>query len=264
MNYVRDDTGTAWGRYAQFDWGDLIEGTKAQLQALGIGQGVAFPGEMGGPKRQLTTTDPRGFNVALVVASKDPLTFRATIEFPDWPVSPDRRPDEWVAMSTGVRRCTDHLRSDRFVGSVDALVAAGLVQPGHFPGMPGMRKTRVTIQADGNPRSHCADWWRQPGARVIERDSKTMYRVTVVVPADEADRRRAAFRASVAAYEELIAKLARPEPLRPVSAAPQRLRFARLVDGHRNESIDTRCATTSAVDRRLRLVWSAGSPVVQA
>src|ERR1035437_8079124 len=47
--------------YHQQIWGDYIYGTKNQLQALGIGIGLSFPGEIGGPRRILKALDPRGF-----------------------------------------------------------------------------------------------------------------------------------------------------------------------------------------------------------
>ncbi|MBK8760412.1 MAG: hypothetical protein IPM03_08245 [Sulfuritalea sp.] len=42
--------------YHQQLWGDMIYGTREQLQSIGIAVGMAFPGESGGPKRQMTVT----------------------------------------------------------------------------------------------------------------------------------------------------------------------------------------------------------------
>lgn len=49
--------------YTECDWGDLIEGTKEQLQALELGIGLAFPGEVGGPQIELKVRDSRGYPV---------------------------------------------------------------------------------------------------------------------------------------------------------------------------------------------------------
>lgn len=49
-------------QYHEGDGGDVIVGTKSQIQALGLGIGRAFPGEPGGPSRgrALQLRDPLG------------------------------------------------------------------------------------------------------------------------------------------------------------------------------------------------------------
>lgn len=36
--------------YKELSWGDLIYASKDALQAMGVGVGLAFPGEASGPK----------------------------------------------------------------------------------------------------------------------------------------------------------------------------------------------------------------------
>ncbi|MCX7173156.1 MAG: hypothetical protein NT159_04355, partial [Proteobacteria bacterium] len=67
--------------YEMLDWGDLIYGTKDELQALGIATDVAFPGEIGGPKRILEVIDPRGFHCK-IKRWRGSDTFGASIVFP--------------------------------------------------------------------------------------------------------------------------------------------------------------------------------------
>lgn len=50
------------------DWDDRLVGTKEQLQAAGIGVGVAFPGEPGAQPRQITVLDARGFKARIARA----------------------------------------------------------------------------------------------------------------------------------------------------------------------------------------------------
>lgn len=73
------------------DWGDRLVGTKEQLQAAGIGVGVAFPGEPGAQPRQITVLDPRGFKARITRAfrSRGAGRYRVTIDFP--PAERERR-----------------------------------------------------------------------------------------------------------------------------------------------------------------------------
>ena len=64
-----DQTGFS---YEQLPWGDLIYGTKPQIQNIGIAVEMAFPGEPGGPKRLLRVLDPRGSVVLIHAISLSP------------------------------------------------------------------------------------------------------------------------------------------------------------------------------------------------
>jgi hypothetical protein len=108
--------------------------------------------------------------------------------------------------------------ADFYVGTADALVAAGVMDAHMFPGQPGMRKTVVTIFADGslptgaptanNSRSS------EPGAKRIQRDSKTKFNVRVNVT-ESISKQRLAARAIHAKPQQLIHAMprqARPSP----------------------------------------------------
>ncbi|GAB2912198.1 hypothetical protein GCM10027278_36070 [Paralcaligenes ginsengisoli] len=224
-------------KYSECLWGDLIVGTKEQLQALSLGVGLAFPGEPGGPKRTLNVRDPRGYKAEISnLYHEDDDLFTVHLYFPNWPKSPE---PEWKPAFAGVKKC-EHTWGDEYTGSAEALVAAGLVPVGHFPGQPGMRKTRVTILPDGtlpsgppttNPRLA-----KFPGARKIARASVSLYRVQIHGPEDECSRR---WMASMAAKEEWRRKVrALPRP-------------------HRLEAGMTSQKQNHHARGNLRLVWSA-------
>lgn len=112
---------------------------------------------------------------------------------------------------------------DEYVGSADALAAAGLVRLDQLSGMPGMRKVRVAILPDGalQTGAHTANHRaaRLPGARWIERASASSYRVNVVVTEDERQRRRAAEEIAKSAWLRQVRALPRPARLQPMAHA---------------------------------------------
>ena len=160
--------------YGEFDWGDSITGTKAQLQALGLGDGMAFPGEEGGPKRSMTVIDPRGFAAKIERPwGGNKQLYVARIPFPGrtMPSLTLTRGD----FAPGVVVDRIGYTCDEYRGSAEALAAAGLVRPEQMPGQPAMRKVRVTVLPDGTTpdgpptANHRAA--SLPGAKVIERAS---------------------------------------------------------------------------------------------
>lgn len=207
--------------YRHHYWGELISGTTDELQALGLGVGLPYPGEPGGPKRAMTVRDPRGLSARIERAIWDELgNFTASIEFPgrsypDLALEPH---------APGVTRSLNWY-SDEFVGSADALVAAGIVSPGCFPGQPGMRKVCVTIHADGTIAGGVPtvydDKAREPGAKRIRRKSKSEFEVAVYVSGVEAERRRRAGQADKAEWERKMFRLPRPAPLQPLAHTEQ-------------------------------------------
>jgi hypothetical protein len=203
---------TGFFEYRELSWGDLIYATKETLQAMGVGVGLAFPGEAGGPKRELTTTDPRGFKCKITEGRfRGPDVFCASIHFPD-----RERPDAlggWQSFAPGVERKVRHWTDD-FAGTADDLVAANLVPPGHFPGCPGMRKTTVTILPDGSipigaPNKNHPDS-QNPGAKRIRRVSKTKYCVELYIDKDLGRLRLEAERQADAEWGKEIDALPRP------------------------------------------------------
>lgn len=232
--------------YKEMPWGDLITGTKEQLQALGLGIGIAFPGEEGATRRAVYVKDPRGFRTRIAPAG-DKGRFFASISFPGWE-SPE---PESLNAGAGVTK-RERLWCDEYVGTAEALVTAGLVKPGQFPGQPGMRRTRVTILPDGTPLSgaptvvHKAR--RDIGAKVIERASRSTFSVLFFIDDEEHGRRWVLSKQTDEEYEARM--LARRRPQRLCEAGGRPLRPPSV-------------ARSNPVHRvpHLRLVWSAGSSV---
>ena len=200
--------------YRQYEWGDRIVGTKAELQSLGIGVGIAFPGEDGANKREMTTKDPRGYRVKVYSGGDD--RFIASLIFPNWPKEPRGIGPE-VEAFPGVQRQEFYVDRDRYIGTAEALVAAGLVAADRFPGMPGMRKGCVWIYADGSlpPSQNRTEWVRsrEPGARYVERVTRDRYSVIVRIAEDEAARRSDALARAKAEWRAALAAMPRPAPL---------------------------------------------------
>lgn len=122
-------------KYRECPWGDSIDATKEQLIRLGLGVSD-FP--VGG--RSVWTVDPRGYKTEITSKYMAPGTYLARIYFPGRSVPKDE--DEPFAPGVMLRR---EIWSDDYVGSGEALVAAGLVKPEMLPGQPGIGKVQVTL-----------------------------------------------------------------------------------------------------------------------
>lgn len=224
-------------------WGDLIYGSKAELQALGIAGGMRFPGEPGGPKRRMSCRDPRGFPCRVDLHSADKGIYSCSIPFPDREGHPPPLPA--IEVAPGVVRHTDCHWFDEFVGTAAALVAAGLLAPDQFPGMPGMRKTIVTILPDGSvfagaPTANKPAATRAAGAKMVRKGPGRKYRVWVVLSEAEESARLQAAQARRADHDAKLYAMPRPRPL--VLVVPSR--------------------QAAALERRrqLRLAWSRPAP----
>lgn len=217
-------------------WGDLIYGSKEELQALGLGQGMAFPGELGGPRRKLKITDPRGFPCKIERAEYyGDGQYSAVIDLPGRERNFYLQAPHEVA--PGVIK---HVRCrwfDEYNGSGNDLIASGLVSPGTLPGDPGMRKTATTILPDGSI-GRGAYGESQPGGRYIKLTGKHRFKVCIFVSEEESNRRDEAERAAEAEYLRRMAAMPRPKPL---VAAPRE-------------------AAAQAQRAQLRLVWSRPAP----
>jgi hypothetical protein len=206
-------TNEGFFEYNELPWGDLIYGTKELLQKIGIGAGMAFPGEDAGPKKKFTTTDPRGFSCTVSDAGyRGRGIFSARIEFPGrervFGVS------DWNYFAPGVQRKA-FFWTDDFVGSADDLVSAGLVPAGYFPGLPGMRKSVVTILPNGclpqgAPTASLSCNERGPGTKSIKRVSTKKFCVEITIPLELADQRREAAAHADAEWESRMRALPRP------------------------------------------------------
>lgn len=205
--------------YKQQLWGDLIYGTKEQLQNIGIGAGMAFPGETNGPKRRLRVTDPRGFMAEVKAAEfVGNGLFSASISFPDRPSRPEFVSD----FASGVEK-KEYPAFDIFTGTAESLTAAGLVRYDQLPGQPGMRKVHVTILADGSlPKGAPTAVCRERIAKRIHRKSKTTYSVYVDVPPEEEERRRTDYLRAIREWEDKMTASPRPAPLCPLTIANNR------------------------------------------
>lgn len=227
--------------YCLQPWGDLIRGSKKELQALGLGQGFAFPGEPSGapPRGALRITDPRGFPCKIKRAEYlGEGQFSASITIP----GRERPAPILENYAPGVLR-RSIIWGEEYTGSAEALVAAGVVAPGQFPGLPGMRKTIVTIMADGRvfdgtltsnkpPAAHAA------GAKQVIRKSAQRFAVVIRIAEDAAEARHLAWIAAEAEHEAKLRAMPRPQPLVPLDGA----------------------AIAQARRAQLRLVWSRPAP----
>lgn len=193
--------------YNQLPWGDLIYGTKDQLRSLGIAVDIPFPGEDGGSKRRLRVIDPRGFKCQIeACAYREEGVYCASIplpgrEAPEPPLLP---------FAAGVLS-QENTWSDDYLGTADALVAAGLIRLDQLPGQPGMRKVIVTLLPDGSPAR--ASEAHEAGAKQISRASQGRYRVAVFVDDHERSRRYDAYARSRREWEERMGQTPRPAPL---------------------------------------------------
>lgn len=240
--------------YTQCDWGDSIHGTKEQLQSLGLGVGVAFPGEPGGPKRVLNVVDPAGCQVKIALSYG---TFWASRTFHDWPKNPARTPPRSL-YARGVDLVAE-CYTDEYEGTAEALVAAGLVREDQLPGRPGMRKMRVTIYADGSvadgPPTANHSCVQESCARTIERSTKTKFKVVVRIAKDEHERRQTVFDIAESEWRQHLRKLRRPPPLCSMDAEVERSRvveFLATVDPGRPERAYMGPLVAAAVSRAAR------------
>ena len=211
----------AYLEYTECHWGDVIRGTKEQLQALGLGVGLAFPGEVGGPRLELRVRDHRGYPVKIAISWHDEGIFAAYLHFPHWPKDPQSN-QVWAAFADGVKR-REFLWFDEYRGSAEALANAGLARIDQLPGMPGMRKVRVSILPDGSlpigGRTAALRLRNLPGARWIEKASKSTYNVNIVVTEEERHRRKRADEIAYYAWMRQVDSLPRPARLQPMDQA---------------------------------------------
>lgn len=218
--------------YTHTLWGEVVRGTKSELQALGIAVGMAFPGGLGGPKRKMRANDPRGF--ATTVDCDGDRRYCACITFP----GREEEPKRWSDFAPGVKMSSHYQFFDDYVGTAEALAAAGLVRIDQLPGQPGARKVKVTIFADGTvpsgPPTAYDKRASEIGAKTIVRATKTTFSVRVIVDENTQMARLELQERARREYEARMRALPRPAPLTSAMPLPER-----LVKGH------------------LSLVWSA-------
>lgn len=199
-------------RYTQCDWGDCIEGSKDQLQALGIGLGRAYPGELGASRLEMTVRDPRGRAVKISRAYTADGRYSAHIRFPGWPPCPDEQKS--VQAFPGVRRIGEYAWGDIYVGSAEALISAGLVLLHQLPGAPGTKRTSVKILTDGTIDSRAG---KREWAKRVTRVGTNRYEVWVHVSKETSAQRDAARDQALVRWRQEIQALPRPPKLEPLS-----------------------------------------------
>lgn len=235
--------------YNQHPWGDLIYGTKEQLQSIGIAAEMPFPGEPNGPKRSLRVTDPRGFTTKVEASSyKGEGIFSASISFPGRDC-PEYGPVTDFAPGVSKRETP---WGDIFTGSAESLSSAGLVRCDQLPGQPGMRKVTVTILADGSlpkgsPTANCREA-DEPGAIRISRKSKALYEVCVRVSDEEEQRRRDEHSRAEREWENRMMALPRPTPLCRTGQEHKEIEAAKklVASWHKSSPAFRESATTTA------------------
>lgn len=200
-------------RYEQTPWGELIYGTKEELQRLGIGKDCEFP--IG--RRRLEIVDPRGFKCTI---RRD--RWHGEEQFSAAIVFPGREQIFGPAESFAPGVTCERLHyADLYRGTLEALTQPGLVRAAQFPGAPGIGKTVAAFDASGNlVPSHL----RPRGGVTIRRASTRLFNVYFYVDADEEDRRWQSERSAREEYERRMAALPRPSPL----VAPDRETAAKV------------------------------------
>lgn len=201
-------------KYCEMLWGDLIYGTEAQLRALGIACDFSSLSDRG--RARPNAIDPRGFACKVQREGyMGPEIFSASIPFPGR--EQERTPWEDSGMPGILVRHS--YSTDDYIGDREALVRAGLVPEGCFPGDPGMRKVTVKIFADGSlpstaPTTNLPDYIaKAPGARNVARSGVRRFEVSVyLAPEVEAARREAYWR-DQHAWEAAMKAMPRPPRL---------------------------------------------------
>ena len=172
------------------------EGTKSQLQAAGLGVGLAFPGEPGAPE-ELNCTCPLGFkfrvclpgSYAAAKAAAGIYTARSwLLDRPDpvpqfVPHAPGVLRREWTVDSWQVSFL------DVYRGTAEALIAAGLVPAmKFFPGQPGANKSQASYRQDWNTATSAN---HQKVIATIRKRGRFEYEVETPADPTEAAKRKA-------------------------------------------------------------------------
>jgi len=232
--YTADGLGYS---YTEVHWGDVIYGGKEVLQCMGIGVGQPFPGEPGANKKTVKTEDPRGFACKLEICTWGDFPYIARIYHPERLHSWE---EDWRPYANGVL-FRPGMWHDDYRGTAEALTSAGLVAAGRFPGMPGMCAISQTFYADGTtPKNYgqkARHLAKSAGSMVVKKISRNHFEVSIKVPEEVGEKRRAEYLSRQESWEARMKTLPRSPRL----------------DRHLRQEIDAQ-----AVQRRasLRLVWT--------
>lgn len=193
-------------------WGELYYGSEASIGQLGIGGEVPFPEG----REEIKCVDPRG--LACRIYPSHGGRFAASVTYPGRD-TPFRELLQVRADGVQVLRSSYF---DEYIGSAEALVAAGLAQEAWLPGPNHVRKSVNYVSPDGlqifeMPKKSPWEIAGLPGSRQIIRRGKTRYEVLIKVREDERQDRQ--FRESIR-HRKMVED--RPYPILPLSCASRR------------------------------------------
>lgn len=173
-------------------WGESWTGTKSQLQAVGIGEGIQFPGEPGANRETIRTVDSCGLKVEITHESWHQYLgkFRASCRYLDreFAFYSYRRPTEHAPGVLNLRAMHD---SDEYRGSGPALIACGLARLDQLPGQPNRGKVASNFGADGLASFPKDLSWKVAGFKNFTRVGIDRFVVSIQVSEIEAARREA-------------------------------------------------------------------------
>lgn len=196
-------------QYQQCLWGDLIYGSKTELQALGIAEGQEFPGEEGGPKRRLKVIEPRGFACEIGRFTGDGI-FMAKIPFPGRE-RPESFPETDLANGLRLRKV---IWGDLYRGPATTFIAAGMIDPMQLPGANGGREKSVLIHPDGRiERGKFCKGLSGAGAKAIRLERGGDVSLSIHVDATEEYSRYERQQSIELDYLQRMRALPRPAPL---------------------------------------------------
>lgn len=187
-----DDSAETWKfKCGQYDWGEWWEGTKQQLQAVGIGLGVSFPGEPGAPKKLVHTIDARGVKVDIQSRAYNTPhgVFWATSPYVDRADRFSEGDDPPIEYAPGVVLVRHWHGIDEFRGAVTELAACGLIEEHQLPGQVGRGKTRCTYLPDGTAKPH-GQSSKVSGTKTVIRRGASRFIIEVQVSDEEEKQRR--------------------------------------------------------------------------
>lgn len=242
--YTGDTSGCgSW--QTSYEW---WEGTKDQLQREGIGVGLVFPGEPGGPK-ELYCKCPLGFDVRVYLPGSYALGKAAARIYTaqSWYVPRVKEPKQHVQHAAGVVRevwrPSGWRDRDFYYGTDAALVAAGLVPSlCFFPGQPGRNKMQASYRKDWTPATNSS---HKNFAAIIRRRGKgNQFCVAVPVSAAEENRRG-----------EVCKQLEHEQSESAKTLATERKQLRQGVQPERTEE-EFRAERAETAEVSLKLLWN--------
>jgi hypothetical protein len=227
--------------------GEWWEGTKEQLQAVGLGRDMKFPGEPGAPD-EVHCRCPLGFDVRIYQSKCPRAKSAAGIYTAQSPYLPRvEEPKQFIQYAPGVMREVwqpGGWRSrDFYHGTDTALVAAGLVSSVDlFPGQPGRSKAQASYQIDRNPATNTP----HRKVRLTIRRCGKGNKFVVEVPVTEAEEKR---------RDEVCAQQKQEQDARKRELALERQKLRELCSGSTEDEF--RVKRGEELERWMQQLWCA-------